>query len=463
MAIPRTGLYQTNRQTRQQQQPRHEKYGAWWLGLVMGITTVAIASIHHEPDTTSATNVTAATSLTEPTDLSDKLAAVDHQIRSLDSGLLPADDTPRLKTAKVRRGDNLVAILHRNRVKQNDINGILNAKPKALYKLYPGQAIRMQFTADDQLLALETDLSLTDTLQLQRDGEQFLLQHKTVELETRIAYASGTIKHSLFLSGQKAGLSDKLIMELGEIFGWDIDFALDLRDGDTFTIAYEEKFRQGEKVANGIIVAAEFVNSNNRYRSIAHRDNNNRLHYYTPEGDSMRRTFLKTPVKFSRISSRFTRKRFHPVLKRWRAHKGVDYSARSGTSIRTTAKGRVVFKGWKGGYGNTVIVKHGGSYSTLYAHMSRFARGMYVGKTVDQGQRIGYVGKTGMVTGAHLHYEFRVRGRHRNPLTFKFPKAQSIPAEYRTAFMQSAETWTKQLDIASAHVRVASTSELQAQ
>ena len=452
----------------------HEKWGPWWLGLIMGITTVAIASIHQQPDTGAAPDVAveqlAQTGTTPDQNTSNSpnspgnpdqqiLAAQSQSGRirgtDLETDVIETHPTHSWRQVKVRRGDNLVRILNRQKISRADINAIINIKSKPLYQLKPGQIINLKISPDHQLLELATDLSLTDTFRVINEDNRFQATHDKIELETRVAYASGNIQHSLFLSGQKAGLSDALIMQLAEIFGWDIDFALDLREGDTFTVAYEEKYRRGEKVANGIIVAAKFNNGGKVYRSVAHRDNQSRLRYYTPEGENMRRAFLRTPVKFSRISSRFTRKRYHPVLKRWRAHKGVDYSAPTGTAIRTTAKGRIIFKGWKGGYGNTIIIKHGGSYSTLYAHMSRFARGMRVGKTVDQGRLIGRVGATGMVTGPHLHYEFRVRGSHRNPLTFKFPKAQSIPSQYRADFLQQARAWTEQLDVVGQRIRLA--------
>jgi len=459
---------------------KHEKRGVWWLGLAMVVTTMAIASIHHEPELSAPVTAevneqsltqsgTAQFSADNPEP--DRSSQETDQIRpmSFQQGkiepapptdaqtdiAIDATDAAYWKKVSVKRGDSLAAILYREQILEQDINDIILLKSKALRNLYPRQVIHLRVSQDKRLLEAKTDLSLTETLHVFREAGVYQLNHQTVELETRIAYASGEIKHSLFLSGQKAGLGDALIMEMAEIFAWDIDFALDIRDGDRFTVAYEEKYRYGEKVGNGIIVAAEFVNGGTVHRSIAHRDQSGTVRYYTPEGDSMRRAFLKTPVKFSRISSRFTGKRYHPVLKRWRAHQGVDYSAPTGTPIRATAQGKIIFKGRKGGYGNTIIVKHGGSYSTLYAHMSRFAGGMRSGKTVEQGQVIGYVGKTGLATGPHLHYEFRVRDVHRNPLTFKFPKAESIPAEHKTVFLQQAQFWTEQLEIAANKTQVA--------
>ena len=214
-------------------------------------------------------------------------------------------------------------------------------------------------------------------------------------------------------------------MELANIFGWDIDFALDIRAGDHFTVIYEERFLNGEKIGNGPILAAEFVNQGRSYKAIRYSDAGNRSDYYSPTGLSMRKAFLRTPVDFRRISSRFG-KRKHPILNRMRMHTGVDYAASRGTPIRAAGDGKVIHKGRKGGYGRTVIIQHGGRYSTLYAHMNSYRRGVYTGKRVKQGQIIGYVGSSGRATGPHLHYEFRVNGVHRNPLTVKLPSAKPI-------------------------------------
>ncbi|KPK40462.1 MAG: peptidase M23, partial [Gammaproteobacteria bacterium SG8_47] len=246
-------------------------------------------------------------------------------------------------------------------------------------------------------------------------------------------------------AGQRAGLSDNLIMELAAIFGWDVDFALDIREGDEFAVIYEEHFLDGEKLRDGAIIGAEFVNQGQRYQAVRYTDPEGRGDYFTPDGMSMRKAFLRTPVEFSRISSRFgTRK--HPVLNKFRAHKGVDYAAPQGTPIKAAGDGKVIFAGTKGGYGRTAIIQHGGRYSTLYAHMSKFARGVRSGKYVRQGQTIGYVGSSGLATGPHLHYEFRVNGVHRNPLTVKLPEAAPISAALKSDFIDHADRLTRQLN-----------------
>ncbi|HIE54487.1 MAG TPA: peptidase M23, partial [Chromatiaceae bacterium] len=257
------------------------------------------------------------------------------------------------------------------------------------------------------------------------------------------------------VDGQKAGLSDRQIMELADIFGWDIDFALELREGDQFRVLYEEQYLDGKKLRNGPILGAEFINQGKSYRAIRYTDSKGDTAYYDPDGHAKRRAFIRTPVKFSRISSRFTRKRWHPVLKKWRSHKGVDYAAPRGTPVKATGNGTVVFRGKKGGYGNVIFLRHGGKYTTVYGHLSRFAKGVKNGSKVKQGQIIGYVGSTGLATGPHLHYEFRINGIHRNPLTVKLPKTLRLPESEMARFLQQSQPLLAKLDELKAKSMVA--------
>ncbi|HKJ77578.1 MAG TPA: peptidoglycan DD-metalloendopeptidase family protein, partial [Gammaproteobacteria bacterium] len=266
-------------------------------------------------------------------------------------------------------------------------------------------------------------------------------------VESRTAHATGTIETSLFEAGREAGLSDRTIMELAYIFGWDVDFALDIRAGDRFTILYEEQFLDGEKLRNGPILAAEFINRGRVVRAVRFTDPSGHTDYYSPEGRSMRKAFLRSPVDFRRISSRFQRERFHPVLGKKRPHRGVDYAANVGTPIKASGDGKIVFRGWKGGYGRAVILRHGGRYTTLYGHMSRFRGGLRTGSRVKQGQVIGYVGASGLATGPHLHYEFRVNGVHRDPLKVELPKAEPIRKAYRDDFRQASKPLLAQLEV----------------
>ena len=286
---------------------------------------------------------------------------------------------------------------------------------------------------------LRAGLKLEDTLQaLAATGST---ERELSDYEVRLARVAGIVERSLFDDGQAAGLSDRLIMELGDIFGWDIDFVVDLRRGDRFTVLYEEKYWRGEKVADGDILAAEFVNQGRTYRAIAHRTADGRLEYYSPDGLTLRRTFLRTPVKFSRVSSTFSGARYHPILKTWRAHNGVDYDAPLGTPVRATASGRIAAMGWNGGYGNIVAIRHAGPYSTVYAHLARHRPGLRAGQTVEQGEIIGYVGRTGLATAPHLHYEIQVNGVQRDPLTFELPAAprKAVPIEGRGLFFKTAD------------------------
>ena len=340
----------------------------------------------------------------------------------------PAETAKRI-TVKIEEGDSLSLLFRRLGLSPQDLRNIitLSKQTATLKNLVPGQTI--SFLVDSgQLQALEFDLDLTKTLRVTRGQNGFASEITSTELERRIKQMEGVINDSLFLAGQEAGLSDNLIMQLVAIYGWDIDFALDIRRGDSFKVVYEEKYKEREKVADGPILAAEFTNQDKKIRAVRHQRGDGQAGYYTEDGISMRKAFLRTPLKFSRISSHFNLRRKHPILNKIRAHRGVDYAAPTGTPVKATGAGVVHHVGNKGGYGKTVIIRHGGKYSTLYAHLSRYKKGLRRGRSVNQGEIIGYVGKSGLATGPHLHYEFLVHGAHRNPLTVALPTAESIPA-----------------------------------
>ena len=248
--------------------------------------------------------------------------------------------------------------------------------------------------------------------------------------------ARGVIRTSLFEDGDAAGLADPTILELARIFGWDIDFVLDLRDGDEFIVDYERIFQQGRYLQDGNILAARFVNQGREYEAVRYVGPDGAARYYTPDGRSMEKTFLRAPLEFRRVSSGFSLGRYHPILNRIRAHKGIDYAAPSGTPVRAAGDGVVRFRGWKGGYGNVIELQHGGSISTVYGHLSRFAAASRSGRAVRQGEVIGYVGMTGLATGPHLHYEYRVNGQFRNPATVRLPEAQPIDPTLRADFLR---------------------------
>ena len=352
------------------------------------------------------------------------------------------------ETVEVKSGDSLSVIFSRLKLSPQQLHAVISADKQnnILTRLRPGQSLDFQIDQDGQLQAIRFNISSTRTLEVTRNDDGFNSAIIEQELETRLSHASGTIESSLFNAGLAVGLSDNVIMELANIFGWDVDFALDIRRGDHFSVLYEQHYLDGEKLRDGRILAAEFSNRGRQFQAVLFTDSEGRSQYYSPDGHSMRKAFLRAPVDFHRISSRFQPSRYHPVLGERRPHRGVDYAAPTGTPIRAAGDGRVIFRGVQGGYGNTVIIQHGNNITTLYAHMSRFQQGVTNGTRVRQGQIIGYVGMTGLATGPHLHYEFRVNGVHQNPLTVKLPDAEPIPAKYRERFKQQSMPLLAQLE-----------------
>lgn len=356
------------------------------------------------------------------------------------------------KEVEIVSGDNLSRIFPRLGLTASDVFTVAQTEDaKPLLNLKPGQLLRVGLEpAEDSnslnLIALELQLDPIKTLALSAVDNGFVAETHEREIEKRQQIVGGEIQSSLFLDGQKAGMSDKLIMEMAHIFGWDIDFALDLRQGDSFKVIYNENYLDGDKIDDGEILAAEFTNRGKSFRAVRFTDSEGHSQYYTPDGSSMRKAFTRTPVPISRISSGFNPNRKHPVLKTNRPHRGVDYAAATGTPILATGDGKVSFVGNKGGYGRTVILSHGGRYTTLFAHMSRYKSGIKVGQRVRQGDVIGYIGSSGLATGPHLHYEFRVDGVHKNPLTVELPKAEALPDQYRQQFAGYAEPLMARLD-----------------
>jgi murein DD-endopeptidase MepM/ murein hydrolase activator NlpD len=371
----------------------------------------------------------------------------------------PASSTPEgdWHDITVKSGDSLAAIFSRLGIKPQQLHNLLalGGAVHNLEKIYPGQTIRLQTNSERGLLALSYPIDKLSSLEVVRDGDDFAVStiHRTPE--HRVRNASVVINNSLFLAAQEAGLSDHLTMELAGIFAWDIDFALDIRKGDEFTVLYEELYLDGENIGGESILAAEFINRGTKYHAIRYADDSGNTDFYALDGKSMRKTFLRTPVEFSRISSRFSLGRKHPVLNKIRAHKGVDYAASRGTPVKATGNGKIIHLGKKGGYGNTIIIQHGTSYSTLYAHLSKYRGGLKTGSRVKQGQTVGYVGSSGLATGPHLHYEFRVDGAHRDPLRVKLPGAQPLDKKYHDDFNLKAEALVAQLDLVR-NVQVAS-------
>jgi murein DD-endopeptidase MepM/ murein hydrolase activator NlpD len=337
----------------------------------------------------------------------------------------------------VRRNDTLERIFRQLELSVSDLGAVLDL-PEArqnLVRIRPGDKLTVVHH-DGLLHALNRRISETEILSVQRGDDGFAAHVIETPIEIKPAYAFGTIDTSLFVAGRAAGVSPETILRLAnDIFGWDIDFALDIRPGDRFGLVYEQKYRNGKYIGDGRILAAEFHNGGQTLHAVYYASADGEIaDYFTPEGRSMRRQFLRAPLDFTRVSSNFNPSRRHPLLNTIRAHKGVDYAAPTGTAIKAAGDGRVSFAGVQGGYGNVVILEHGGGVSTLYGHMSRFAPGMRKGQRVKQGQTIGFVGSTGAATGPHLHYEYRINGIHQNPRTVKLPTAAPIPAAYAADF-----------------------------
>lgn len=388
--------------------------------------------------------LSAAARVTLPLDLPAALSRPADAPASPFPGALPAEPWTDVT---VRPGDSLSAIFSRLEMHSQLAPVLaLGSRVSTLKQLRPGERLRV-LKGPEGLQELLYDQSETERLRVWRGEAGLQVELIEREIETRVHHAAGSINSSLFQAGLDAGLSENLIMSLAEVFGWDIDFALDIRQGDQFTLVYEELYREGAKLRDGRILAAEFVNQGRRFQAVLYTDPTDKTDYYSPDGRSMRKAFLRAPVDFRRISSRFSGERWHPVLGVKRPHRGVDYAAAIGTPIRAAGDGKVVFRGVKGGYGNIVIIQHGATYSTLYGHMSRFAKGVTVGQRVRQGQTIGYVGQTGLATGPHLHYEFLVNGVHRNPLTVKLPSAEPLPSAYIADFQAHAGRLLAQLDL----------------
>jgi murein DD-endopeptidase MepM/ murein hydrolase activator NlpD len=346
----------------------------------------------------------------------------------IDEGIFDGED---FITHKVSRGDTLAKILSQHQQSPQTTYKLSNAgeEAKTLRKIKPGDSLYLQFNEAGQIASLKYPLSNTETLVVKNTDDNYQSQIETKQVETLLNFAQGTIESSFWNAGIAAGLSDNKIMQLAGLFGWDIDFAQEIRPGDSFNMAFEELYVDGEFIGYGDIVSAEFVNQGDVFTAIKYTDGN----YYTPEGRSMRKSFLRAPINFSHVSSNFNPKRFHPVQKRIKPHRGVDYVAAVGTPVLASGNGKVVRSSYDKYNGHHVFLQHGERYQTKYLHFTK--RAVKAGQWVKQGDVIGYLGSTGMVTGAHLHYEFLVDGVHRNPRTVELPKAEPIDKKERDSFL----------------------------
>jgi murein DD-endopeptidase MepM/ murein hydrolase activator NlpD len=356
----------------------------------------------------------------------------------------------------VSRNDTMDRLFRKFELNLGDLATLRNLPElrSQIDRLKPGELLRFMHRGGE-LIGLERKLSDSETLKVTRDVNGFNSDVLENPLEVRTRTASATIQNSLFQAAADADLSDRVAFDLAEIFQYDIDFVLDIQTGDRFTVVYEEVFQDGEPLRLGNILAAKFVNQGREYRAVRYVDAAGRGQYFSPDGKSLRKAFIRAPVQFSRISSRFNPSRRHPVLNRIRAHRGVDYAAPVGTPVRAAGEGRVRFVGKQGGYGNVVELEHGSGVVTVYGHLSRFATQLRRGQHVSLAQVIGFVGKTGLATGPHLHYEYRIRGVHKNPQTVPLPDAEPIPADQRDNFLLVTADKVNMLDLPAGPALVA--------
>ena len=350
----------------------------------------------------------------------------------------------------IKSGDTLASIFDSAGIPAATTHAIasLNQQTKSLRYIQPGQEIHILLDDTKRLRRMKYVLDITRVLAIQRNEDKtFSSKITNYRLQAFPVFREGVIESSLFEAAAKGNIPESVIMDLAYIFGWDIDFSLDIRRGDRFSVVYNELYKDNVKVRNGRILAAEFVNNGKRYKAVYYTDPQGKGDYFNEVGKSMRKAFLRSPVDFTRISSRFNKKRWHPVLSKWRSHRGVDYAAARGTPVKAAGDGKIKFVGTKGGFGRAIFIQHGGRYTTVYGHLNSYARGVRQGKQVEQGQIIGYVGSSGLATGPHLHYEFRVNGAHSNPLTVRLPEAKPVHPSFQKHFKEKTQVYLSMLQL----------------
>ncbi len=347
----------------------------------------------------------------------------------------------------IQAGDTLASALSRLKIDDLEIQRLLTADAvrQMASSIRAGKRIQVTTAQDGQLLSIQFERSNAAALTVRRQDGGYVAEEASELLETRVVMRSGRILTSLYGATDSAGIPDKIADQMAETFSTSLDFREDMRRGDTFSVIYTVNYRNGEPIAAGKLLAAEFVNAGKPYRAVLFRDPFGREDYYTPEGESLKKGFLRSPLEFSRVTSSFSNSRKHPVFGFHRAHTGVDFGAPTGTRVKATGDATVTFAGRKGGYGNLVILRHSNGYETYYAHLSAFASGIRTGRSVGQGQVIAYVGSTGASTGPHLHYEVRIAGRPQNPMTIKLPGSPPLAVAQRARFLQETASWSDKL------------------
>ncbi len=350
----------------------------------------------------------------------------------------------------VRRDDTLNNLLSRLNVHNRDAINFIRSDAVAseiTSALKPSHNMAAQTDGDGNLISLEYQLDTDQFINVTQTPSGYSASKVTHKLESRPILKSAKIKSSLFGATDDANIPDDVAIQVAEMFESQIDFNTDLRRGDHFNVIYEGSYDEGELVKTGDVLAAEFVNNGKTYQAVGYRDASGEMQYYTPDGKSLHKSFLRSPLEFTRVSSGFSTGRFHPILQRIKAHQGVDLAAPTGTRVKASGEAVVDFVGQKGGYGNVIVLKHENGVSTVYGHLSRFADGLHRGEKVAQGDVIGFVGMTGLATGPHLHYEFMVNGEHRDPMTVALPKADPITGQNKVAFDVISRELTAQIDL----------------
>ncbi|HUK05018.1 MAG TPA: M23 family metallopeptidase [Burkholderiales bacterium] len=359
------------------------------------------------------------------------------QIR-LDQALLPPPSS-YVREERFQRGDTLAGLIARLAIAAPDAQRLLGQRE--LRALRPGTRVTAEVRAEGELVWLAFLSSRDTEVRIERVGDKLATSAKRAPVAVRTELKSAVIRSSLFGAADAAGIPDSVAIQLADVFGSDIDFYRELREGDRFTVLYETQWLDGQPLHAGRVLAAEFVNQGRALRAIAFGDG-----YYAPDGHNMRKALLRSPLEISRVSSGFGM-RMHPFLQSWRAHQGVDYAAPAGTRVRAVGDGVVEFAGRQGGYGNMVILRHDGTRTTAYGHLRAFASGIRAGKRVAQGETLGYVGQTGWATGPHLHYEYRVAGAARNPLSVPLPAGAPVAQHDMDAFRAVARARVAQIDL----------------
>ena len=355
-------------------------------------------------------------------------------------------------TEFIQRGDTVATLLQRLNVNDAAAFNFLRSEPsaKAIFQLRPGRSIRAVTDSDGELYSLRYFYSGESLLEVTRQNDgasevpRFIAQQRALNPTPQTVQRTGTIKSSLYGATDDAGIPDAIANQLARIFSTDIDFHIDLRRGDRFSVVYEMLYQDGEYLRPGRVLSAEFMNNNRKFEAFLFTDAEGNEGYYSADGQNRAKSFLRSPLAFSRISSGFGG-RMHPIFRNWRAHTGVDFAAPRGTPVWATADGVIEYAGVKGGYGNVVEIRHSGSVTTLYGHLSAFAAGMRKGTRISQGQTVAYVGATGFATGPHLHYEFKIAGAHQDPMRVALPKADPLAAKYRAVFLSQSAAQVQQL------------------